>query len=1282
MEIDSLEIKIHSEVAKLGKELDEVASKMGVVSKRIEEAKEKASFKPATDSAKSMASAMKSASDSMMSASRRSADALSVSAKTFAEREAQLREVFADLGKNTRRFQLYDTDDKVAKKIEIVERELEQLYAKREQLGRRTNSSGEIVKIEEFDKVIKKIVETENQMDVLRSKLSHSYKFKAEISPKIMEGYELLQQIHAFSEDGLLAKNVSYDSEEVQSVIAKVEELRNYLLGLLELPGFADEYGESITRFSERVDGALRILKDASETTDYFAKKGVPLYGDRELKSNEVYTETFIQMKKEIQNTEKELNKLLSMQRISQKAGENQDTVVNRKLAVRIEEAKQKLRELNNEMFKLKVSGEDFTTKESVGFMKLSQSMSNAGVVLNRFAGILRVTGQSGAASFVQKFSAIFNKAGIDAGKMGKELEKSGQTAEQAFGKAGSALSGFLTKLMAGSSKIPYIGIIIAAVIGAIVVKIKLVQSELKLVKNIVSTVAKGFVKLWQTVGKVAKSIVSIGSNSYQALTPIGKFINKIINTFKSRILRQGITKALQYVGEGFKNLAEYSRHIGSDFHNTMTVMYSDLKWLGRTVATAFEPIMNAARPVFDFLIRKVIDVINVFNQMFAALTGAETWTKAIYYAEEYGEETDKAGKSVAKLNKQLRSFDELNNITTNDGKSGGSGNKDSIDVDNMFSTENVEGKIKNFVDKIKKAFEVADFTDIGRIIGDKFGGALDKIEWGSIQESAKKIGSSVGTLITGFVETPNLGSKIGWAIGDGINTALSLFSGFVNNTHFDSIGTFVGNAVSGALTSIKWDEFIHDMGALGEGIADGINALAQTNVLRRISMATAKLVKAGIEGAWELVGNIKFNDLGDEFGKAITDFFEEMNKKDESGKSSWEKLGETATGLVSGLTHFIVHAVGKIDEGEIRESIQELLSGIDFKKMTFDVALLVATLETHILHAILTAINNVTSKFNIFTYIFNKDDAEKEKGNASKETTNFIKGALSEAWTNAKDWWDKHRKLNNLYANVSGFKDKLKEKWDIANEWWKTHRQLYNVTMNVDDIKTKLSEKWTTARNWWINNKPALSTVTFSITDIKASLSTMWTNARTWWANKPKLADINIGNNLVSSVQSAWNSLRGWWQNKPKLSEIVADIKLPKFKVNYNANGDNAKWWKTLGFAGTPYLTMYYAQGGFPEDGWFRASHGELMGKFDNGQTVVANNKQIIDGIKRGVAEGQMDNTILMRQEIDVLRQQNEILQRLLEKEVGISESALFKSVRKSANEYQRTTGNPAFNI
>jgi hypothetical protein len=83
---------------------------------------------------------------------------------------------------------------------------------------------------------------------------------------------------------------------------------------------------------------------------------------------------------------------------------------------------------------------------------------------------------------------------------------------------------------------------------------------------------------------------------------------------------------------------------------------------------------------------------------------------------------------------------------------------------------------------------------------------------------------------------------------------------------------------------------------------------------------------------------------------------------------------------------------------------------------------------------------------------------------------------------------------------------------------------------------------------------------------------------------------------------------------------------------IDYNGSSKKAKAaqqskkWKEL----IKYLKKYgiatnnpilFANGGFPEDGWFRAKHGEMMGKFDNGKSVVANNKQITTGISEAVA-------------------------------------------------------------
>lgn len=49
------------------------------------------------------------------------------------------------------------------------------------------------------------------------------------------------------------------------------------------------------------------------------------------------------------------------------------------------------------------------------------------------------------------------------------------------------------------------------------------------------------------------------------------------------------------------------------------------------------------------------------------------------------------------------------------------------------------------------------------------------------------------------------------------------------------------------------------------------------------------------------------------------------------------------------------------------------------------------------------------------------------------------------------------------------------------------------------------------------------------------------------------------------------------------------------------------------------------FERGGFPEDGLFYANHNELVGGF-NGRTAVANNEQIVGGIREGVQEAMSD--------------------------------------------------------
>jgi hypothetical protein len=58
-------------------------------------------------------------------------------------------------------------------------------------------------------------------------------------------------------------------------------------------------------------------------------------------------------------------------------------------------------------------------------------------------------------------------------------------------------------------------------------------------------------------------------------------------------------------------------------------------------------------------------------------------------------------------------------------------------------------------------------------------------------------------------------------------------------------------------------------------------------------------------------------------------------------------------------------------------------------------------------------------------------------------------------------------------------------------------------------------------------------------------------------------------------------------------------------------------------------------------------ANHSELIGKFSNGKTAVANNDQIVGGIRDGVYDANQEQNGL-------LREQNELLRRLVDTRSG----------------------------
>lgn len=174
------------------------------------------------------------------------------------------------------------------------------------------------------------------------------------------------------------------------------------------------------------------------------------------------------------------------------------------------------------------------------------------------------------------------------------------------------------------------------------------------------------------------------------------------------------------------------------------------------------------------------------------------------------------------------------------------------------------------------------------------------------------------------------------------------------------------------------------------------------------------------------------------------------------------------------------------------------------------------------------------------------------------------------------------------------------------------------------------------------------------------------------------KWDDNAVTTNIKNSLDKIKKTISGWWDNLKKwwsgLSLSQINFKMPHFTWSSKP----AEGWiaKTLSALSLPtslptFNVSWYANGGFPdsEDGLFFANHNELVGKFSNGKTAVANNDQIVTGIQNGVYAANQEQNAL-------LREQNSLLRKLLEKDSTVQAIVSTSDIEQGLSRKNRRNG------
>lgn len=401
----------------------------------------------------------------------------------------------------------------------------------------------------------------------------------------------------------------------------------------------------------------------------------------------------------------------------------------------------------------------------------------------------------------------------------------------------------------------------------------------------------RGVSLLADQVKKAAASFVGLNKGSKSANAGFGTSLKTILKyTFGIRTLFVLANKLRVALVSGFGNLAQYS----SSTNKAISSITSALTQLKNSLASAFDPILQAAAPALTYLISKLVEAISYIGMFTAALSGQKVYKKATSIQEDYAKSLDKTSKSAKDAKRQLASFDELNVLSDKSTKK----DDGSVDPSQMFEEVPIDTSVTDFVDRLKKAFADGDFTGLGKIIGEKINAAFqsikDFIDWDNVGGTITKWVNALCDTINSMVDTIDW-DLIGSTFASGVNT-------IVNTMHL-------------LLTGIDWEN-------IGKAIATGLNAAIRDIDWAKLGQTLGEYFEAKLDVLHGVITNFNWRGLGAAIGTALTNAFAAID---------WGKAGETLSSYVKGLLNTFSSAVENFDWRAFGDDIRKFLAGIDW---------------------------------------------------------------------------------------------------------------------------------------------------------------------------------------------------------------------------------------------------------------------------------------------------------------------------------------------------------------
>lgn len=385
--------------------------------------------------------------------------------------------------------------------------------------------------------------------------------------------------------------------------------------------------------------------------------------------------------------------------------------------------------------------------------------------------------------------------------------------------------------------------------------------------------------RLKSVIGGVGKAALGAGTavktmgggikNAASRMKQLGRVGEKGVNT-----LRKGFKKTFGNVlrlGFGMRSLFFLIRRIRTaaieslktiakafpEFNKDMSELKTSIAGLKASLGTALQPLISMLLPTINQIILRLTEAINKVGEFFASFSGQGYIYKATAAQQDFAKATDK-------VNQKLGDYDNLKVI-----------GQEENNFEPSYSKQSVAGTMNDFANMLKDAWEKADFTDVGRVIGEKFKKMLTNVQDNLIpkaDEFAQKFMSSIATAINGFTGVDGLASSIGDTLALAVNTAINGINTFVATTDWYQVGKFLGDGIYNFLLNIDWER-------IGEAAANGFNALKDfiVGIFDRDWSEIGKDIGKGFESFKE---KLNFGTLGDDISNVFQNVFDNVTTK------------------------------------------------------------------------------------------------------------------------------------------------------------------------------------------------------------------------------------------------------------------------------------------------------------------------------------------------------------------------------------------------------------------